>query len=178
MSSVRALRPRSSSVTDSFDRQFSGCRQRIIVTTFASNAFRLQSLLNVAHKHGRKVAVTGRSMENILKVSTDLGYLKIPNNTLVDINAIKSLPKDKIVIVSTGSQGENMSALYRMAFSGHRQVEIQAGDRVIISASAIPGNEKSSQQDHQRALPQGGGRCIYDKLARVCTSPVTPARRS
>lgn len=135
--------PSERSVTDSFDRQFSGCRQRIIVTTFASNAFRLQSLLNVAHKHGRKVAVTGRSMENILKVSTDLGYLKIPNNTLVDINAIKSLPKDKIVIVSTGSQGENMSALYRMAFSGHRQVEIQAGDRVIISASAIPGNEKS-----------------------------------
>ena len=135
--------PSERSVTDSFDRQFSGCRQRIIVTTFASNAFRLQSLLNVAHKHGRKVAVTGRSMENILKVSTDLGYLKIPNNTLVDINAIKSLPKDKIVIVSTGSQGENMSALYRMAFSGHRQVEIQAGDRVIISASAIPGNENA-----------------------------------
>ena len=128
-------------VANSFDRQFAGCSQRIIVTTFASNAFRLQSIISAAHKYGRKVAVTGRSMENVLKVSVELGYLKIPNGTLVDINAIKSLPKNKIVIVSTGSQGENMSALYRMAFSGHRQVEIQAGDRVIISASAIPGNE-------------------------------------
>ena len=155
--------PSERSVTDSFDRQFSGCRQRIIVTTFASNAFRLQSLLNVAHKHGRKVAVTGRSMENILKVSTDLGYLKIPNNTLVDINAIKSLPKDKIVIVSTGSQGENMSALYRMAFSGHRQVEIQAGDRVIISASAIPGNEKSISKIINE-LYRKGADVVYDKL--------------
>ena len=155
--------PSERSVTDSFDRQFSGCRQRIIVTTFASNAFRLQSLLNVAHKHGRKVAVTGRSMENILKVSTDLGYLKIPSNTLVDINAIKSLPKDKIVIVSTGSQGENMSALYRMAFSGHRQVEIQAGDRVIIYASAIPGNEKSISKIINE-LYRKGAEVIYDKL--------------
>ena len=155
--------PSERSVTDSFDRQFSGCRQRIIVTTFASNAFRLQSLLNVAHKHGRKVAVTGRSMENILKVSTDLGYLKIPNTTLVDINAIKSLPKDKIVIVSTGSQGENMSALYRMAFSGHRQVEIQAGDRVIISASAIPGNDKSISQIINE-LYRKGADGVYDKL--------------
>ena len=145
-------------VAESFERQFSGCRERIIVTTFASNAFRLQSLLTVAHKFGRKVAVTGRSMENILKVSTELGYLKIPNNTLVDINTIKQLPKHKICIVSTGSQGENMSALYRMAFSEHRQVEIQAGDRVIISASAIPGNEKGHWQDHQRAVPQGRGR--------------------
>ena len=102
-------------------------------------------------------------MENILKVSTDLGYLKIPNNTLVDINAIKSLPKDKIVIVSTGSQGENMSALYRMAFSGHRQVEIQAGDRVIISASAIPGNEKSISKIINE-LYRKGADVVYDKL--------------
>ena len=155
--------PSEKKVAESFERQFSGCRERIIVTTFASNAFRLQSLLNVAHKHGRKVAVTGRSMENILKVSTDLGYLKIPNNTLVDINAIKSLPKDKIVIVSTGSQGENMSALYRMAFSGHRQVEIQAGDRVIISASAIPGNEKSISKIINE-LYRKGADVVYDKL--------------
>ena len=98
-------------VANSFDRQFAGCNQRIIVTTFASNAFRLQSIITAAHKYGRKVAVTGRSMENVLKVSVELGYLKIPNGTLVDINAIKSLPKNKIVIVSTGSQGENMSAL-------------------------------------------------------------------
>ena len=156
-------------VADSFDRQFAGCSQRIIVTTFASNAFRLQSLLTVAHKYGRKVAVTGRSMENILKVSTELGYLKIPNGTLVDINAIKSLPKNKIVIVSTGSQGENMSALYRMAFSGHRQVEIQAGDRVIISASAIPGNEKAVSRIVNE-LYRKGAEVICDKFAELHVS--------
>ena len=150
-------------VANSFDRQFAGCNQRIIVTTFASNAFRLQSIITAAHKYGRKVAVTGRSMENVLKVSVELGYLKIPNGTLVDINAIKSLPKNKIVIVSTGSQGENMSALYRMAFSGHRQVEIQAGDRVIISASAIPGNEKAIGRIINE-LYRKGADVVYDKL--------------
>ena len=130
-------------VADGLDRQFKDCNQRIIITTFASNAHRLQNILNVAHKYGRKVAVTGRSMENVIKVSTELGYLKLPARTLVDISTIKSLPREKVVVVSTGSQGENMSALYRMAFTGHKQVEIQPGDRVIISASAIPGNEKA-----------------------------------
>ena len=156
-------------VANSFDRQFAGCNQRIIVTTFASNAFRLQSIITAAHKYGRKVAVTGRSMENVLKVSVELGYLKIPNGTLVDINAIKSLPKNKIVIVSTGSQGENMSALYRMAFSGHRQVEIQAGDRVIISASAIPGNEKAIGRIINE-LYRKGADVVYDKLADLHVS--------
>ncbi len=156
-------------VANSFDRQFAGCNQRIIVTTFASNAFRLQSIITAAHKYGRKVAVTGRSMENVLKVSVELGYLKIPNGTLVDINAIKSLPKNKIVIVSTGSQGENMSALYRMAFSGHRQGEIQAGDRVIISASAIPGNEKAIGRIINE-LYRKGADVVYDKLADLHVS--------
>ena len=156
-------------VANSFDRQFAGCSQRIIVTTFASNAFRLQSIISAAHKYGRKVAVTGRSMENVLKVSVELGYLKIPNGTLLDINAIKSLPKNKIVIVSTGSQGENMSALYRMAFSGHRQVEIQAGDRVIISASAIPGNEKAIGRIINE-LYRKGADVVYDKLADLHVS--------
>ena len=156
-------------VAEGFDRQFAGCNNRIIVTTFASNAFRLQSLITVAHKYGRKVAVTGRSMENILKVSTELGYLKIPNGTLVDINAIRTLPKNKIVIVSTGSQGENMSALYRMAFSGHRQVEIQAGDRVIISASAIPGNEKAVSRIINE-LYRKGADVVCDKLADLHVS--------
>lgn len=130
-------------VADGLDRQFKDCDQRIIITTFASNAHRIQNIINVAHRHGRKVAITGRSMENIIKVSSELGYLKIPARTLTDMNAIKTLPKNKVVVVSTGSQGESMSALYRMAFTGHKQVEIQPGDRVIISASAIPGNEKA-----------------------------------
>lgn len=132
-----------SSVGASFDALFKGCEERIIVTTFASNVDRIQQIINVAARYGRKVAVTGRSMENAMKVSTELGYMVIPENTMVDINQIKSLPKNKICIITTGSQGETMSALSRMAFSTHRQVDIQPGDHIIISASAIPGNENS-----------------------------------
>ena len=135
--------PSESLVYDSLDRQFKNCDQRIIITTFASNMHRIQSVLNIAHRHGRKVAVSGRSMENVLRVAQDLGYLKVPAETLVELGAVKSLPKNKVVIVSTGSQGENMSALYRMAFNTHKQIDITSGDRIIISASAIPGNEKA-----------------------------------
>ena len=124
-----------------FMRQFQNCDERIIVTTFASNVHRIQQVLDAAAACGRKVSVTGRSMENIMKVSTELGYMKVPKNTLMDIAKIKGLPKNKQVIVTTGSQGEEMSALYRMAFSTHKQVELGPGDKVIISASAIPGNE-------------------------------------
>ena len=154
--------PSENIVTESLDRQFKNCDQRIIITTFASNMHRLQSVLNIAHRHGRKVAVTGRSMENVLKVAEDLGYLKVPANTIVELGAIKSLPKNKVVIVSTGSQGENMSALHRMAFNTHRQVDIVAGDRIIISASAIPGNEKAVSRIIN-ALYRKGAEVIYDK---------------
>ncbi len=132
-----------SAVGASFDAIFKGCEERIIVTTFASNVDRIQQIINVAHRYGRKVAITGRSMENTMKVATELGYTEIPKGVLVDINHIKSLPKNKICIMTTGSQGETMSALSRMAFSTHRQVDIQAGDLIIISASAIPGNESA-----------------------------------
>ena len=131
------------SVGASFDALFRGCEERIIVTTFASNVDRIQQIIDVAARYGRKVAVTGRSMENAMKVSTELGYMHIPDGVLVDLAHIKGLPKHKVCIITTGSQGETMSALTRMAFNTHRQVEIQAGDRVIISASAIPGNEHS-----------------------------------
>ncbi len=130
-------------VGHTFERLFAGCKDRIIVTTFASNVHRIQQVINAAAENGRKVAVTGRSMENIMKVSTELGYMKVPKGVLMDITKIKSQPKEKQVIVTTGSQGEEMSALYRMAFSTHRQVDLGPGDRVIISASAIPGNEKT-----------------------------------
>jgi len=131
------------SVGASFDALFSGCTERIIVTTFASNVDRLQQIIDVAARYGRRVAVTGRSMENNMKVSIELGYMNIPDGVLMDLNHIKSLPKEKICIITTGSQGETMSALSRMAFNTHRQVDIQPGDRIIISASTIPGNENS-----------------------------------
>ena len=132
-----------SSVGASFDALFKGCEERIIVTTFASNVDRIQQIINVAARYGRRVAVTGRSMENAMKVSMELGYMHIPDGVLMDLNHIKSLPKNRICIITTGSQGETMSALSRMAFNTHRQVDIMAGDRIIISASAIPGNENS-----------------------------------
>ena len=129
------------SVGASFDALFKGCEERIIVTTFASNVDRIQQVIDVAARYGRKVAVTGRSMENAMKVSTELGYMNIPDGVVMDLNHIKSLPKNKICIITTGSQGETMSALSRMAFSTHLQVDILPGDRIIISASTIPGNE-------------------------------------
>ena len=149
-------------VAESLDRQFKNCDQRIVVTTFASNMHRIQAVLQAAHRHGRKVAVTGRSMENMLKVASELNYMKVPANTIVDINTIKNLPQNKIVIVSTGSQGENMSALYRMAFSTHKQVDIQPGDRIIISASAIPGNEKAVSRIINE-LYRKGAEVVYEK---------------
>jgi len=135
--------PSENTVAEGLDRQFKNCDKRIIITTFASNMHRIQAVLNTAQRYGRKVAVTGRSMENMLKVAQELGYLTVKPGTIVDIAATKSLPKNKVVIVSTGSQGENMSALYRMAFNTHKQIDITSDDRIIISASAIPGNEKS-----------------------------------
>ena len=154
--------PSENLVAEGLDRQFKNCDQRIIVTTFASNMHRIQSVLTTAHRHGRKVAVTGRSMENVLRVAQELGYLKVPANTLVELAATKSLPKNKVVIVSTGSQGENMSALYRMAFNTHKHIDITSTDRIIISASAIPGNEKSVSRIINE-LYRKGADVIYDK---------------
>ena len=151
-----------SAVGQTFMRQFQNCEERIIVTTFASNVHRIQQVLDAAAQHGRKVAVTGRSMENMMKVSTELGYMKVPKNTLMDINKLKGLPKNKQVIVTTGSQGEEMSALYRMAFSTHKQVELDANDKVIISASAIPGNEVTVGRVINE-LFRKGVKVVYDR---------------
>ena len=149
-------------VGDSFDKLFTGCDKRIIITTFASNVHRLQQIITVAAKHNRKVAITGRSMENILRVSMILGYMNIPENVMTDLEQISKLPKEQVVIISTGSQGESMSALYRMAFSEHKQVSVGPGDRVIISASAIPGNETMISRVID-ALFHKGAEVIYDR---------------
>ena len=149
-------------VGKTFDRLFAGCKQRIIVTTFASNVHRIQQVIDAAAACGRKVAVSGRSMENVTKVATELGYMKLPKNTVMDLNKIKSLPLEKQVIVTTGSQGEEMSALYRMAFSQHKQIEVGPGDRVIISASAIPGNENTVSRVINELFRKGVD-VIYDR---------------
>ena len=145
-----------------FDQLFLGCDKRIIITTFASNVHRLQQIINVAAKYGRKVAVTGRSMENVLRVSMVLGYMNIPEGVLTDLDHINKLPRNKVVILSTGSQGEAMSALYRMAFSEHKQIQINSEDRIIISASAIPGNENMISRVIDELFHKGA-EVIYDR---------------
>jgi len=158
-----------SKIGERFEELFNGCTQRIIVTTFASNVHRVQQVIDCAAKYGRRVAITGRSMENVLRVSTELGCVTIPDGVLMELNKINELPPGKTVLITTGSQGEPMSALYRMAFSGHRQVEIKAGDRVIISASAVPGNEKTVSRVIDE-LFRRGAEVIYDKVSELHVS--------
>ncbi len=129
-------------VGSTFESVFKSTNKRIIVATFASNVHRVQQIINSAHHNKRKVAVSGRSMLNLVDVAVNLGYMKVPSGVLIDIDDIKKYPPNQLVIVTTGSQGEPMSALYRMAFSDHRKVEITDNDLVIVSANPIPGNEK------------------------------------
>ena len=161
--------PSELEVGKSFEAQFKNCDQRIIIATFASNIYRIQQVLDAAANHGRKVAICGRSMENIARVATELGYLSAPRNVMIDISEINRYPKSKVVVVCTGSQGEAMSALYRMAFSSHKQVEIGMGDKVIISASAIPGNEKSVTKMINE-LSKKGADVVYDRSAIIHVS--------
>ncbi len=158
-----------STVGDTLDLLFKDCKQRIIVTTFASNVHRVQQIIRTAYKYGRKVAISGRSMENIIDVAQNLGYLDIPKDVLVDLNTIGKHPKNKTCIITTGSQGEAMSGLYRIAFSAHKKIEIMPNDRVIISASPIPGNEKAIGNVINE-LYRKGAEVIYEKLAEVHAS--------
>ena len=123
-----------------FDEHKNG---RIIVATFASNVDRVQQIINIAHEHGRKVIVEGRSMVNIITVATELGYIQIPDNTLISIDQMRHYPDDQLVLITTGSQGETMAALSRMAAGSHRKVYIKPGDTVVFSSTPIPGNEKA-----------------------------------
>ena len=146
MDSTNAERPgytmSEKKVGEAFDHVFRGSDKRIIIATFASNVDRVQQIMDAATKYGRKVAVSGRSMVNMVEVATELGYIKVPEKVLIGIDDIERYPRNKIVIITTGSQGEPMSALHRMAYSDHRQVEVGKGDLVILSANPIPGNEK------------------------------------
>lgn len=131
-------------IANSFESMFRRAEnKRIIVASFASNISRVQQIVDCAVKYGRKVALSGRSMVNVMSIGVEMGYLHVPEGVLIDIDLIKKYPKDKIVLITTGSQGEPMSALSRMAFADHRKVEVGPDDFIIISARPIPGNEKS-----------------------------------
>ncbi len=118
-------------------------KKRIIIATFASNVDRVQQIINTAHKYGRKVFVEGRSMVNIIKTASELGYIKIPDNTLGDMDNIKDIPESRTVLITTGSQGESMAALSRMASGTHKRVQIKPSDLIVFSSHPIPGNEKA-----------------------------------
>ena len=131
-------------VGKTFDHIFAeNTKRRIIIATFASNVDRVQQIINSAYKYGRKVIVEGRSMVNVISTASELGYINIPENTLIDIEQMKNYPDEQIVLITTGSQGESMAALSRMAASIHRKVTINKDDTVILSSTPIPGNEKS-----------------------------------
>lgn len=157
-------------VGESFELLFRKAKnKRIIVATFASNIHRVQQIIDVANARGRKVAVIGRSLENLVKVGEELGYLNVPKNILIPIDTIKNYPDDKLVIITTGSQGEPMSALTKMAFGEHRKVTITPNDYVIISATPIPGNEKMVGSV-VNALMKRGVEVIYEKMYEVHAS--------
>lgn len=143
--------------------------KRLIVATFASNIHRVQQIIDTAEKLDRKVALSGRSLENVVTIAAELGYIKIPDGILVGIDQINRYPSDKMVVVTTGSQGEPMSALYRMAFSEHRKVDIGPNDYVIISATPIPGNEKMVGKVVDELLKQGA-EVVYERMYEVHVS--------
>lgn len=156
-------------VGKTFDDEFRYAKNRIIVASFSSNVHRIQQIMDAAIKYKRKVAVIGRSMQNVVSIAMELGYLKIPDGTLIDIDETRNYPNGKIVIVCTGSQGEPMSALTRMSQGDHRKVQLVPGDTVIISATPIPGNEKLVSNTINR-LYQLGCDVIYEKANGVHVS--------
>ncbi|HEY3425538.1 MAG TPA: ribonuclease J [Negativicutes bacterium] len=171
--STNAERPGSTrserTVGIALDEAFRGAKDRILLATFASNVLRLQQAINSACKYDRKVAIIGRSMINVVNIAMELGYLTIPEGMLIDIDEINRYPGNKIVILTTGSQGEPMSALTRMAMNNHRKVEIYPGDTVIISATPIPGNEKSVSKTIDALLRQGA-EVIHERSSGIHVS--------
>ena len=158
-----------STVGDVFDRLFQNNKKRIVVATFASNVHRVQQIVNSAEKYGRKIAVCGRSMINMIETARELGYIDAPENMFIDIDMIKNYTDEQLVIITTGSQGETMSALTRMAAGEHKKVVITPNDMVIISATPIPGNEKLVS-NVINDLMQIGAEVIYSALEAIHVS--------
>lgn len=158
-----------SSVGEVFEKLFRNCTKRIIVATFASNVHRIQQIVDLAVQNKRKIAVCGRSMTKVIDVAIELGYIDVPKNVFIDIDMIKNYTDEQLVIITTGSQGEPMSALTRMANGQHRKVTLTANDLVIISANPIPGNEKYISRVIDD-LMQIGVEVVYSALADVHVS--------
>ncbi len=171
--STNALRPGFTSsekvVGTTLDGIFRQAKNRIVIATFSSNVHRVQKIIELAAKYGRKFAVSGRSMENVVALAVELGYVKIPAGAYVDLNKTKNIPDDQLVIITTGSQGEPMSALSRMANDEHRNVKLKKGDMVVLSSTPVPGNEKTVASVVNR-LFEKGVEVIYNDIADIHVS--------
>lgn len=162
--------PTEKTVAESFDKLFKQAQsKRIIIATFSSNIHRMQLICEAAAKHGRKVAVSGRSMVNVVAVATELGYLKPPKDVMIDIDDINRFPPERVVLITTGSQGEPMSALSRMSTNDHRKVSVSPNDFIIISATPIPGNEKTVGRVVNELMRLGAD-VIYERMYEVHVS--------
>jgi len=161
--------PSERSVGEAFEEIFRQARRRIIVACFASNIHRIQQVFQVAARLGKKVAVNGKTMVANVRIASELGYLQIPNGTMLRVEEIRNLPPERILILTTGSQGEPLSAISRMAMGEHKQIQVQPGDTVIISAKVIPGNEKSIAHTINHLFKRGA-EVIYDEIASVHVS--------
>lgn len=156
-------------VGDTLETLFAASKKRMIIATFSSNVHRIQKIIDLAVENKRKVAVSGRSMENVVSIAEELGYIRIPKGTLLDINKTKKIPDKELVIITTGSQGEPMSALTRMAKADHKAIEIKPGDQVILSSTPIPGNEKLVS-NVVNMLFERGAEVIYSDIAETHVS--------
>lgn len=165
--------PSEKTVGKTFDTLFADHKNtRIFVATFASNVDRVQQIINTAYKFGRKVVVEGRSMVSIIDTASKLGYLNIPDKTLIDVDQLKNYPDEQQVIITTGSQGESMAALSRMASNMHKKITIGAGDTVIFSSNPIPGNEKAVTKVINELFRKGA-----DVISRIPMYPDMPVRK-
>lgn len=165
---LEGVTPSEKELGKTFEKVFSEAEGRVIVSSFASNVYRIQQVIDTAINHGRVICFQGRSMVNIAKIAYELGYLKLPDNSVVDIEQLKNYDNNRICVLTTGSQGESMSGLFRMANANHKLI-VGKGDTVIISASAIPGNEKSVGRVINQLFRRGAN-VIYDRLADVHVS--------
>lgn len=161
--------PTEKTVGGALDRVFKTAKQRVVVACFSSHIHRIQQILNTASENGRKVAVSGRSIRESMRIASDLGYLHVPDNLLIGLHETNGYPLDKITILSTGSQGEPMSALTRLASQDHKHIRLVPGDTVIISAAPVPGNEKSVSRTIDQ-LFKAGAKVCYEEESRVHVS--------
>ena len=166
---IPGFTPSERTVGESLKEEFSKAKGRIVLAAFASHVHRLQQIINIAEKHGRKIAIDGRSMVKIFEICSNLGYLKIPKGIMVDINRVESLPANQVLIICTGTQGEPLAALSRIANGSHKHISLREGDTVVISATPIPGNEKAAYKNINQLMKRNAN-VVFEKVVGIHVS--------